>query len=96
MSPAAPVPVPWVQVGPGRYVRGEAPDPVPDRTDEPPAGDATEATNPEVGQPPEAVPEDRPRVLEGEDSTADPGGVGDVEHETAATTDLEVDGPSGG
>ena len=61
--PPSPVPVPWVQVGPGRYVRGEPPS-GPRRTAEPPVGGGTEAATPEVGQPLETVPEAGSRVPE--------------------------------
>ncbi len=96
MSPAAPVPVPWVQVGPGRYVRGEAPDPAPDR----PAGfsvvDMTEPATAEVGQPPAPVPEEGSRVPEAGDTPGDPGSPTGVEQEEAATTDVGLDRPSDG
>ena len=78
MSPTVPAPVPWVQVGPGRYVRGEAPDPVPDRSAEPQVGEGTEAATLEVEKPPATVPGEGSRVLEGEDSTVDPGGAEEV------------------
>ena len=94
MSPAAPVPVPWVQVGPGRYVRGEAPDPAPDRPAEPPVGDVTEAATPEVGQPPEAVPEEGSCVPEAGDSPGDPGGSEEVEDGDRGDTDQDPIAPS--
>ena len=78
VSPAMPVPIPWVQVGPGRYVRGEAPDPAPDRPAEPPVVDMTEPVPVEVGQPSETVPEERSRVPEAGDSPGDPGGSEEV------------------
>ena len=96
MSPAVPVPVPWVQVGPGRYVRGEAPDPAPDRPAEPPVEDMTEPATTEVGQPPATVPEEESRVAEAVDSPGDPGSSTGVVHEEAATTDVGLDRPSGG
>jgi hypothetical protein len=85
------VPVPWVRVGPGRYIRGEAPDPAPERPAEAPAGDATEPSTPEVGRPPEAIPEEGSRVPEAGKSPDDPGGSAGVEDGEAATTDYEPD-----
>ena len=61
---AASAPVPWVRVGPGRYIRGESPDPTPDRPAEPSVVDVTQPATPEVGRPPEAVPEESSRVPE--------------------------------
>lgn len=91
MSPAVPVPVPWVQVGPGRYVRGEAPDPVADRTAEPQVRDVTEAATAEVEKPPATVPEEESRVPEREDSPADPCGSEEVGEGDRAATDLGFD-----
>ena len=54
-------------------------------------GDVTEAATPEVGQPPEAVPEEGSRVPEAGDSPGDPGGSEEVEDGEAAATDLGLD-----
>jgi hypothetical protein len=56
----APVAVPWVQVGPGRFVRGEEPDPaLPDHVE-----DGIDAVAAEVGQPPITLAEGQTRTLE--------------------------------
>jgi hypothetical protein len=94
MPPAVPVPVPWVQVGPGRYVRGEVPDPAHHHPAEPSLGDVIEAATPEAEKPSEAVPEEGSRVLEGEDSTADPGGSEEVGEGDRAGTDQDPIAPS--
>ena len=88
---AASVPVPWVRVGPGRYIRGEAPDPAPDRPTEPPEVDVTEPATPEIGRPPEAVLEEASRVPEAGDSPVDPGDSAGIEDGEAAATDPAPD-----
>ena len=85
------VPVPWVKVAPGRYVRGEAHDPAPDRPTEPPEVGVTEPATPEVGLLPEAVPEEASRVPEAGDSPDDPGDSAGVEDGEATATDHGLD-----
>ena len=60
VSSSASVPVPWVKVAPGRYIRGESPDPAPDRPAEPSAGDATNPPLPKSGGPPRRCLRNRP------------------------------------
>jgi len=88
---AASASVPWVKVGPGRYIRGESPDPAPERPSEPPAVDATEPATPEVGRLPGAIPEEASRVPEAGDSPDDPGDSAGVEDGEATATDLTLD-----
>jgi hypothetical protein len=88
---AASAPVPWIRVGPGRYIRGESPDPTPDRPAEPSAGDGDQPATPEVGRPPDAVPEESSRVPEAGNAPGDPGIAEEVEDGEAAANDLGLD-----
>ncbi len=88
---AASAPVPWVQVGPGRYIRGESPDPTPDPPAEPSAVDVTVPNAPHVGQSPEAMSEEASCVPEAGDPPGDPGGAAGVEDGETASTDLRLD-----
>jgi len=86
-----PAPASWVRVGPGRFIRGEEPEPAPDAPHDEPVDDASEAVT--SGEEPthQVVPQEGPREHEAGDSPDDPsGGSTGVGDRDGAATDREV------
>jgi hypothetical protein len=87
-----PVPASWVQVGPGRYVRGEEPDPALAAPNDASVEEMTEAVTSGEGSSHVAVPEEGDCDQGAGDSPDDPGGSEDIDDaQDGVATDLMLD-----
>lgn len=90
LPPTEPAPASWVQVAPGRFVRGEENDPAPDASRDASAGDATGGVNSAEGPTLGSAPEGGACGAGAGDSTEDTGSTTEIVARDGAAAEHEI------